>query len=123
MNDEQQRELARQLRSELDAVITDAAQRRAVKEDLDAALMLPSPEGDRRIADVLRARPQTRDWMRARDLDAAVADRLSRLAGDPTDLGNHFVCPELDFDFVRDHVSDIVPLCPHHKVPLVPAPE
>jgi hypothetical protein len=123
MNDERQRELAQHLRNELDNVIEDASERSALQADLDAALALGGAEGDRQLAEVLRARPQTRDWMRARDPDATDSDRLSRLAGDAADLGTHFICPEEDYDFIRDHVSDVVPLCPKHKVPLVPAPE
>jgi hypothetical protein len=123
MNDEQQRKLARQLRDELDSLITDAQELQALQADLDAALALPSEEGDRRLTELLRARPQTREWMLARDPDATEAVRISALAGLPADLGTYFVCPKNDFDFVRDHVSDPVPLCPIHKVPLVPAPD
>jgi hypothetical protein len=120
MNEEQQRRLATELRATLETVVIDENERRLVEAELDAALSLPAPEGDAKLADVLRARPETRAWMRERDPDAADAERMTGLAGLPTaKLGTYFVCPAGDYDFVRESVSDDVPLCPTHQTPLI----
>lgn len=124
MNDEQQRRLALQLRAGLDAVVSDEDERGMVANELDAALSLPRPEGDRRLTDVLAAREETRTWMRERDPDRFDAERLVELPGLPTmPLGTYFVCPEGDFDFVREAVGDEVPLCPTHRLQLIPRPD
>ena len=122
MDDEQQRDLARRLRAELDLVIINEADRRAAAAELDAALARSGIEGDRRLADVLGARAETRAWMRERDPDGD-PDRIVEQAGDVTDVGTYFVCPHEDFDFIRTSVADVVPVCPVHKVPLVAAEE
>jgi hypothetical protein len=120
MDDQRQLELARELRPQLDAVIADDAERRAAATELDDALALSGADRDARLAVVLAARPETRAWMHARDVDP---DRLDPLAGRVTaELGTYFVCPEGDYDFVRETVSETVPLCPVHNVPLEPAP-
>ena len=122
MDDEQQRDLARTLRAQLEHVIPDERARRAAAAELDEALALPRPESDRRLTEVLRARAETRAWMRERDPDAETV-RIIGLAGDASELGTYFVCPYDDYDFVREHVSDEVPLCPVHKVALEPMRE
>ena len=122
MDAEQQRRLALELRGSLEAVVPDEDERRAVQEELDAALTLPRPEGDRRLAEVLGARRETREWMREHDPDLPDAVRFVELAGLPTTplLGTYFVCPHGDVDFVRENVGDDVPLCPTHHVALIP---
>jgi len=121
MSEDALRQLAGELRENLDTVIEDEAERQAAGEELDEALSLEDADGDRRLADVLRARAETREWMRQRDPALADAVRLFEpLAGDPTaQLGTYFVCPQNDFDFVRESLADEVPLCPNHHVPLV----
>lgn len=122
MDDEQQRHLARELRATLKAVVIDDDERLLVERELDAALSLARPEGDRRLEDVLAARPETRTWMRERDPDVADSERLAELGGVPTGLlGTYFVCPEGDYDFVREGVGVNVPLCPTHNVALLRA--
>src|SRR5262245_36054102 len=121
MDDEEQRRLAIELRAGLDAVVSDEDERRAVAKELDAALALPRPEGDRRLTDVLSAREETRTWMREHDPDQLDEERLSELLGLPTmRLGTYFVCPQGDFDFVREDVGQSVPLCPVHHLQLTP---
>ncbi len=121
MSEDPLRQLAGELRENLDTVIEDEAERHAAGEELDEALQLEDPDGDRRLADVLRARPETREWMRQRDPALADAVRLFEpLGGDPRELGTYYVCPQGgDFDFVRESLADEVPLCPNHHVRLV----
>jgi hypothetical protein len=126
MDDELQRRLAQELRATLATVVADDVERGTVAEELDAALALPPAESGRQVEEVLAAHAETRAWMRERDPAARDPDRLigvagGGLAGDPTaDLGTHFVCPERDFDFVRETVATEVPMCPKHHVPLRP---
>jgi hypothetical protein len=120
MSDDALRQLAGELRKSLDTVIDDEAERHAAREELAEALSLEGPDGDRRLADVLRARPETREWMRQRDPALADAVRLLEpLGGDPRELGTYYVCPQGDFDFVRETLADEVPLCPQHHLRLV----
>jgi hypothetical protein len=124
MDDEEQRRLALELRAGLEAVVSDEDEREAVAKELDAALALPGPEGDRRLTDVLAAREETRTWMRERDPDRVDTERLVELLGLPTmPLGTYLVCPEGDFDFVREAVGQEVPLCPVHHLQLIPQPD
>jgi hypothetical protein len=54
--------------------------------------------------------------MRAHDADP---ERIVELGGGAmAELGTYFVCPEGDFDFVRERVGQTVPVCPRHNVPL-----
>ena len=120
MDEEQQRRLALELREALGTIVTDEQERSSVEEELDIALTLPAPERDRRLAEVLAAHPETRAWMRERDPDLVDPDRLVELGGLPTaQLGTYFVCPEGDYDFVRENVGDEVPVCPVHNVPWI----
>jgi hypothetical protein len=121
MDDEQQRRLALELRGTLESVVTDEDARRALEEELDAALALPQPESGRRLEEVLRAREETRAWMRDHDPEPPDVERLTELGGRPTGpLGTYYVCPKGDYDWVRENVGEEVPLCPTHHVPLVP---
>jgi hypothetical protein len=122
MDDQSQRELARELLEDLDDVVEQADEREQLREDITAALRLERPERDRQLTDVLRGHVQTRAWMAEREPDVEL-DRLVQPAGDPEHVGTYFMCPHGDSDFVRERVGDDVPLCPKHKIPLVPAPE
>src|SRR3712207_3376932 len=107
------RGLAGELRASLHSVIEDEAERAALESELDDALSRPDPESERRLVEVLRARPETRAWMRERDPALEDSERLTGLAGDPTALlGTYFVCPQSDFDYVREGLDEQVPLCP-----------
>lgn len=121
MDDEQQRQLALELRGTLESVVTDEQARRALEEELDAALALPPAESGQRLEEVLRAREETRAWMREHDPEPPDVERLTELGGRPIgQLGTYYVCPEGDYDWVRENVGAEVPLCPIHHVPLAP---
>lgn len=118
MDLERHLDAVRELRTELGDVIADSDTRADVEQQLDAALAAPEEIRNRQVADVLRARPETRAWMAQRVTELEV-DRIVQPSGAPENVGTYFVCPHADFDFVRDHVGDPVPICPQHRVALV----
>jgi hypothetical protein len=122
MPDDDLRSLGTELQETLHTVIEDEDERRAVEHELGEALSLESPDAEQRLVEVLRARPALRGWMREHDLSLRDVERLVGMAGDPTSpLGTYFVCPQGDYDYVRENVGDSVPDCPHHHVPLIRA--
>ena len=85
----------------------------------------PAPEvagRDRLTRDYEEIRRRQEEEMRREvehDPGRVNPERLAEMAGIPTELGTYFSCPHGDFDFVREHVDDEVPLCPIHQIPLV----
>jgi hypothetical protein len=120
MDASEHRRLAAMLNAQLADVIADEHERVAAAAELDAALALPPEQGDALLAAVLRSRPETRAWMRARMGDEPDAYRMLDLPGRQTAvLGDLFVCPEGDEDYVRENVGDPVPECSKHHLPMV----
>jgi len=120
MDELQLRGLAEDLRSALPGLIDDDAERAVVDARLRTALATPPGTGRAALSAALESHARTREWLRERlpgDLERAIT-----LPGNPTaPLGTLFVCPQEDYDFVRETVEQQVPLCPTHKIALVRA--
>jgi len=119
MDELQLRRLAEDLRSALPGLIDDD-ERAVVDTRLRTALATPPGTGRAALSAALESHARTREWLRERlpeDLERAIT-----LPGNPTaPLGALFVCPQEDYDFVRETVEQQVPLCPTHKIALVRA--
>jgi hypothetical protein len=120
MDESELRHLAEDLRAALPRLIDDEAERATVAAGLETALASAPGAGRAALNAALESHPKTREWLRGRL--PAETERSITIPGDPTaPLGTLFVCPEDDYDFVRERVNQQVPLCPVHKIPLVRA--
>jgi hypothetical protein len=120
MEESELRGLAEDLRDALPGLIDDEAERATVAAGLDAALATPPGSGRAALTAALESHATTREWLR--DRLPADTERAITIPGDPTaPLGTLFVCPQEDYDFVRERVNQQVPLCPVHKIALVRA--
>jgi hypothetical protein len=119
VDDEQRRRLAEELRAVLSAVIADPAERIRIESELAKALALSPEQGRSALEAVFMSHRGVEAWIR--DRADETPDRIANPVGGYTaTLGTLFVCPEGDFDFVREKVSDRVPMCPTHNISLIP---
>ena len=120
MDESELRWLAEELRAALPGLIDDDAERATVAAGLDTALATPPGSGRAALTAALESHAKTREWLRNRL--PPEAQRSITIPGDPTaPLGTLFICPQEDYDFVRERVNQQVPLCPVHKIALVRA--
>jgi hypothetical protein len=118
MEEAELRDMAAALRADLAAWIPDPAERATVDAALRQALDTAPGSAKPALRAALTSHPQARRWVADR-LPAEV-ERAVDIPFDPTvTLGVLFVCPQEDFDYVRENVADSVPPCPKHHVPLL----
>src|SRR6266496_4950725 len=111
MDEPELRGLAEDLRAALPRLIDDDAERAVVEAGLQTALATSPGSGRAALSAALESHPKTRKWLRERL--PADTERAITLPGDPTAaLGVLFVCPQQDYDFVRERVDQQVPFCP-----------
>ena len=111
---------AAELQAALPGLIVDDDERAAVEAAITAALAASPGSGWEAIRTALESHAETRKWLR-RHLTLEI-ERAIDIPGDPTAaLGVLFVCPQEDYDFVRETVNQKVPSCPVHHVELVRA--
>lgn len=114
MEEEELRGLAEALRADLPALVDDAAERTTIEADLTQALDQPPSTAHDALRRAIASHAATREWMRRRTPVTEDRDRAMGLPGLPTaPLGVLFVCPKMDYSFVRETVTDEVPLCPY----------
>jgi Arc/MetJ family transcription regulator len=118
MEEPELRDLTAELRADLPRIVADETERASVDAALRRALDLPSGAAKPALRAALAAHAETRKWLRHRL--PADTERAIILPGDPTaPLGVLFMCPHEDYDYVRETVSEQVPLCPEHHVALI----
>jgi hypothetical protein len=120
MDDAALRSLAERLRSELATIIPHEAERDAITEQLDAAIVDTSPDGRDALLDAFGSHPATRAWLKSR---APVPDDVDRmfelLGGDVAVNPPYFICPNGDFDIVLDAMPATPPRCPNDGAEMV----
>jgi hypothetical protein len=114
MEGDELRRTAEALRADLPDLINDPAERAAMEANLTQALDQPPGTARDALRRAIGSHPATRDWMRRRTPVTDDRDRAIGPLGHPTAvLGVLFVCPNMDYSFMRERVTDEVPLCPH----------
>jgi hypothetical protein len=123
MDEQELRALANTLRGELPRLIDDEEERRNAAADIETALALPRGRAKDALREVMRARPQTREWVAGQLAAEPDLDRgIPGLLGSPTgSLGVHFVCPEGDYDRFGESPTDDPGRCPNDGLKLVRA--
>ena len=121
MDEQEWRELAVKLRPDLPRLVADETERARIDAALGEALSLAAGTGTSALQVAIASHAETRKWLRGRI--PADVERSITIPGDITaPIGVLFVCPRgQDYDFVRETVSEPVPLCPVHGVALVRA--
>ena len=115
MEEDELRRTAEALRADLPNLISDPAERAAIEANLTQALDQPPGTAHDALRRAIGSHSATRDWMRRRTPVTEDRDRAIGPLGQPTAavLGVLFVCPNMDYSFMRERVTDEVPLCPH----------
>jgi hypothetical protein len=114
MVEDELRRAAEALRADLPDLIDDLTERAAIEADLTQALDQPPGAGHDALRKAIGSHSATRDWMRRRTPVPEDRDRAIGPLGQPTAvLGVLFVCPNMDYSFMRERITDEVPLCPH----------
>jgi hypothetical protein len=114
MEEDELRRAAEALRADLPNLISDPAERAAIEANLTQALDQQPGTAHDTLRKAIAAHSITRDWMRRRTPVTEDADRAIGPLGQPTAvLGVLFVCPNMDYSFMRGTVVDEVPFCPH----------
>ena len=107
MEEDELRGIAEALRADLPNLIGDAAERAAIEADLTQALDQPPGSAHDALRRAIASHAATREWMRRRTSVTEDRDRAIGPLGQPTAvLGVLFVCPEMDYSFVRETVAD-----------------
>jgi hypothetical protein len=122
VTEDELRRTVQELRTALPDITESAEERAELEVVLDRALADTGAEPAGELRAALEFNTVTRRWVRehvarpdgVRDIGGA------GLPGLGTGItGELFVCPHDDFDFVRESVGQVVPLCPAHDIPLI----
>jgi hypothetical protein len=108
--------------------LPELLEQNATEMDRQLALLIARCQADERqenqIAELLASQDATREWMAA-FLDADSLREATRgfnpLPGFAALGASKYVCPEGDYIWHHLDISDPIPLCPTHQLPLVPA--